>query len=75
MWQPHLAAVLASLLPTEHVVSEGALHAGRHEARHPRVRVRAVDHAGALLARRVRDDGLARLPEKCAVLNGYIVDT
>ena len=53
MCQPHLAAVLASLLATEHVVSEGALHAGGHEARHPRVRVRAVDHAGALRARRV----------------------
>ena len=70
MCQPHLAAVLASLLATEHVVSEGALHAGGHEARHPRVRVRAVDHAGALLARRVRDDRLASLPGERAVSVG-----
>ena len=75
MWQPHLTAVGASLLATEHVVSEGARHAGRHEARHARVRVRAVDHARALLARRLRDDGLAGLPGEweVSVLDGFIL--
>ena len=75
MWQPHLTAVLASLLATEHVISEGARHAGRHEARHARVGVRAVDHARALLARCLRDDGLAGLSGEglVSVLNGFLI--